>query len=110
MSISKSLRKLEKRQQSANTQYVEPLIPGRPAYTTPAGVDVTPDTALRMSAVYACVRLLGDTISSLPLGAYVRRGRNLEWEAADLAVHQGTISDATHHMDRCVLQVSAQQD
>ncbi len=25
---------------------------------------------------YACVRLLGDTISSLPLGAYVRRGRN----------------------------------
>jgi HK97 family phage portal protein len=76
MSISKSLRKLEKRQMSANTQYVEPLIPGRPAYTTPAGVDVTPDTALRMSAVYACVRLLGDTISSLPLGAYVRRGRN----------------------------------
>ena len=35
MSISKSLRKLEKRQMSANTQYVEPLIPGRPAYTTP---------------------------------------------------------------------------
>jgi HK97 family phage portal protein len=29
-----------------------------------------------MSTVYACVRLLGDTISSLPLGAYIRRGRN----------------------------------
>jgi HK97 family phage portal protein len=29
-----------------------------------------------MSTVYACVRLLGDTISSLPLGAYVRRGRS----------------------------------
>jgi HK97 family phage portal protein len=29
-----------------------------------------------MSTVYACVRLLGDTIASLPLGAYVRRGRN----------------------------------
>jgi HK97 family phage portal protein len=28
-----------------------------------------------MSTVYACVRLLGDTISSLPLSAYVRRGR-----------------------------------
>jgi len=42
----------------------------------PSGVDVTPDSAIRMSTVYACVRLLGDTISSLPLGAYVRRGRN----------------------------------
>jgi HK97 family phage portal protein len=28
-----------------------------------------------MSTVYACVRLLGDTIGSLPLSAYVRRGR-----------------------------------
>lgn len=29
-----------------------------------------------MSTVYSCVRLLADTISSLPVGAYVRRGRN----------------------------------
>jgi HK97 family phage portal protein len=41
----------------------------------PSGIDVTADSAIRMSTVYACVRLLGDTISSLPLGAYVRRGR-----------------------------------
>jgi HK97 family phage portal protein len=41
----------------------------------PSGIDVNANSAIRMSTVYACVRLLGDTISSLPLGAYVRRGR-----------------------------------
>jgi HK97 family phage portal protein len=73
MSLSKRLRVAgEKR---ATNQFVEPLIPGRPAYATPAGVDVNAESAIRMSTVYACVRLLGDTISSLPLSAYVRRGR-----------------------------------
>lgn len=46
----------------------------RNGYTS-AGVVVTSQTAIRMSTVYACIRLLADTISSLPLGAYVRRGR-----------------------------------
>lgn len=74
MSLSKRLRIAS--EQRAQNQFVEPLVPGRPAYSTPAGVDVNADTAVRMSTVYACVRLLGDTISSLPLSAYVRRGRN----------------------------------
>lgn len=75
MSLSKRLRQAgEKR--TNNSQWVEPLIPGRPAYMAPSGIEVTADSAIRMSTVYACVRLLGDTISSLPLGAYVRRGRN----------------------------------
>lgn len=73
MSLSKRLRQASEKRQN---QYVEPLVPGRPAYASPAGVDVNPDTAVRLSTVYACVRLLGDTISSLPLSAYVRRGRN----------------------------------
>lgn len=73
MSLSKRLRQAGERR--ATNQFVEPLIPGRPAYISPAGVEVTPETAVRMSTVYACVRLLSDTISSLPLGAYVRRGR-----------------------------------
>jgi HK97 family phage portal protein len=73
MSLSKRLRNTgEKR---ATNQFVEPLVPGRPAYSTPSGVDVNADSAIRMSTVYACVRLLGDTISSLPVGAYVRRGK-----------------------------------
>jgi HK97 family phage portal protein len=74
MSLSKRMRKASEKR--ADNQFVEPLIPGRPAYTSPAGVTVDADTAVRMSTVYACVRLLGDTISSLPMGAYVRRGRN----------------------------------
>ena len=38
-----------------------------------AGVAVTQDTALKMSAVYASVRLISDTISTLPLDQYIRR-------------------------------------
>ena len=73
MSLSNRLRKAG--EQRSNNQFLEPLLPGRSLYATPAGVDVNSDTAIRMSTVYACVRLLGDTISSLPLSAYVRRGR-----------------------------------
>lgn len=73
MNLSRALRQAgEKR---STNQFVEPLVPGRPAYSSPAGVVVSPESAIRMSTVYACVRLLGDTISSLPMGAYVRRGR-----------------------------------
>jgi HK97 family phage portal protein len=75
MSLSKRLSSSgEKR--AANNQFVEPLIPGRPAFETLAGVVVDEESAIRMSTVYSCVRLLADTISSLPVGAYVRRGRN----------------------------------
>jgi HK97 family phage portal protein len=75
MSLSKRLSSSgEKR--AINNQFVEPLIPGRPAFETLAGVVVDEESAIRMSTVYSCVRLLSDTISSLPVGAYVRRGRN----------------------------------
>jgi HK97 family phage portal protein len=40
---------------------------------THAGVPVTTDQALRLSAVWACVRLLADAVSTLPLDVY-RRG------------------------------------
>lgn len=74
MSLSKRMRASSEKR--STNQFVEPLVPGRPAYATPAGIDVNADSAIRMSTVYACVRLLGDTIASLPIGAYVRRGRN----------------------------------
>ena len=35
-----------------------------------ADITVTPDTALRLSSVWACVRLLADTVSTLPLDAF----------------------------------------
>ena len=38
-----------------------------------SGMPVTEETALRLSAVYACVRLISDTISTLPYDQYVRR-------------------------------------
>ena len=76
MSLSKRLKMAEE-SRVGNSQYIQPLIPPRPLYgISNAGVYVDADSALRVSAVYSCVRLLGDTISSLPMGAYVRRGRN----------------------------------
>jgi HK97 family phage portal protein len=41
-----------------------------PASPTWAGVRVTPDTALRLGAVWACIRLLADTVAGLPIDAY----------------------------------------
>lgn len=40
------------------------------AAATSAGVAVGPDSALKLSTVYACVRLLSETIASLPLVVY----------------------------------------
>jgi len=38
----------------------------------PAGIDITPDSALALSSVYACVRLLSRTIGTLPAHVYRR--------------------------------------
>jgi len=38
----------------------------------PGGVSVTPATAMQVSAVWACVRLISETIATLPLGMYER--------------------------------------
>jgi HK97 family phage portal protein len=43
---------------------------------THAGVAVTTDQALRLSAVWACVRLLADAVSTLPLDVYRRGDRD----------------------------------
>tara|TARA_R110002126_G_scaffold21862_2_gene78677 strand:+ start:16 stop:1674 length:1659 start_codon:yes stop_codon:yes gene_type:complete len=75
-----------------NSQWVEPLIPARAPFMTTAGVEVSPESAIRMSTVYACVRLLGDTIASLPASAYVRRGRQRLSYAAAYGSAPGWIS------------------
>jgi HK97 family phage portal protein len=46
---------------------------GTPTY---AGVAVTTDQALRLTAVWACVRLLADAVSTLPLDVYRRGDRD----------------------------------
>ena len=43
---------------------------------THAGITVTPDQAMRLSAVWSCVRLLADTVSTLPVDVY-RDGKNI---------------------------------
>jgi HK97 family phage portal protein len=43
---------------------------------TAAGAVVTPDTALGNIAVYACVRVIAESIGSLPVHVYKREGRS----------------------------------
>jgi HK97 family phage portal protein len=43
------------------------------ADTTTAGAIITDDTALEINAFYACVSLIADTISTLPVDAFERR-------------------------------------
>lgn len=42
---------------------------------TAAGVDVTPERALAYSVVFACVRVLAESVGQLPLHLYQRKGR-----------------------------------
>ena len=56
---------------------------------TSSGASVTPDTAMRVAAVYACVRVLADSIAMLPLRLYREDG-------ATSTVQQG------HALDRLV--------
>lgn len=42
--------------------------------TNPAGVNVTAATAMQVSAVWACVRLISETIATLPLSIFEKTG------------------------------------
>jgi len=62
-----------------------------------SGVVVSEDTSLRLSAVYACTRLIADTISTLPVDQYIRRdGQRFpyrpreEWVAKPNSLHPRT--------------------
>ena len=48
-----------------------------------AGVTVTPEVALAQSAVFACVRVISETIGSLPLKIYKKRSDGGKEEAKD---------------------------
>lgn len=52
--------------------------------TSTSGVDVTPETAMRLSTVYACVRLLSDSVAGLPLQTYSKRGKERLPHPADM--------------------------
>ena len=66
-----------------------------PGPSTHAGVTVNADTALRLAAVWACVRLLADTVSTMPVHVFregtrqgVTRPRFLVKPAADTPFHE----------------------
>jgi phage portal protein BeeE len=65
-----------RREQRADTYTLEQLLAD---YGTPtfSGEQVTPDSALRLSAVWSCVNLLASTVSELPVDAY-RKGERDE--------------------------------
>ena len=58
------------------------------AAPTSTGITVTPDSALRCSAVLACVRVIADTVASLPLRVYRRRPDGGRDVAADYPLYR----------------------
>lgn len=50
---------------------------------TASGVTITPDTAMQATTVYACVRILSETVASLPLPLYRRTGDRGRERAVD---------------------------
>jgi HK97 family phage portal protein len=66
------------------------LIPQRPIQPRQGSMVVTNDTALRHSAVWACLRLRANLISTLPVDVYRRAmGMNLEVPAPPVLVNPG---------------------
>lgn len=63
---------------------------------TPTGKNVTDNTALTLSAVYASIRLIADTVSTLPYDQFIRRdGQRFPFRPREMWV-----MDPNPHMDR----------
>lgn len=58
-------------ERNIGTQYASP------AYAEDAAVPVTEDTAMQVSAVWSCVRLLSETVASLPFNVYRRNPKSI---------------------------------
>lgn len=58
-----------------------------------SGVSITPDGALGISTVFACVRVLAEDVAKLPLNLYRRTGNNGKERAADHPLY-GLLHDA----------------
>jgi HK97 family phage portal protein len=54
---------------------------------TQSGIDVDPDTAMRYSTVFSCVKIIAETIGSIPLIAYKRVGEGGKARATNHAVY-----------------------
>lgn len=63
---------------------------------TKSGAWVTPDTALRATAVYACVRVLAEDVAKLPLILYRRTGNGGKERATDHPLYR-VLHDEPNH-------------
>jgi HK97 family phage portal protein len=55
------------------------LFTGLGGYTSAAGQVVSPETAMRLTVVFACVRTIAEAIGQLPLHVFQRQGRKKEF-------------------------------
>lgn len=53
-----------------------------------SGISVTPETAIRVAAVFACVRVLSETLASLPLITYRRLPNGGKERATDHYIYK----------------------
>lgn len=77
----------ERRDMSLPLNNAQPWIDSGIISPTPSGVSVTPMKAMHHSAVYACVRILAETVASLPLIMYERLDRGKR-RAADHSLYE----------------------
>lgn len=74
---------LFERRQPSDTELFSLMLGGGPSY---AGPVVNEENAMRSSAVYACIRVISETIASLPLVLYRQSGRDKS-RATDLPLY-----------------------
>lgn len=70
--------------------------------TTDAGVVVSEQTAMKVSAVYACVTLMAETIGSLPLKVYRRKSNGDSIEVPDTVPYYLLHDEPNPAMTSCV--------
>lgn len=68
--FARFFRARDKPNKQASPQDAVSAAPGFYYGTSLAGKSVTPTSAIQVSAVYACVRVIAETVASLPLHVY----------------------------------------
>lgn len=76
--LARIFRRGKKPARRTSATLADPVWMHELGHRTVSGVTVTPDTAMRVTTVYACVRLISETIGTLPLHLYRRDGRKKE--------------------------------
>lgn len=83
-----------------SSQRTTGLQPVQPSYYQEASSTVTPDTAMQVSAVWACVRLLAESVGSLPLNVYKINADGSEEIAFQHPLHRLLQGKVNRHQTR----------